>query len=585
MSLALARRGAAARRRGVTAGSLPISATNPNPTVTSTGSAPNVHGTQIAMPHDGQPHQGFPGLVKIAAGHYVAVYRSAARHSLTVRGGAGHGVILLAETTDYGETWTQRTIVDSPDLNDDRDPNLTWIASTSTWVLTYPTWMAPDNANSPPTGCRIHYRTSTDLITWSAETRITSADHAGFEEYLATTSPILVATDGQYVIPATGRLLAGQLDYSSVMLRATTLAGPWTATVLGNGPADARSYDEPYARKLADGSYLAFSRYGAAGVARYTSADGLTWNALTAPITTGAGGRPSFIQLANGAILLGTRGSETQNHVRFSRDAGVTWSTATDVPPVALRLATYLAFVEVSPNLVACVYSKEDTLENGRAYFRYILDGVEGTPPATLSLASSTTATYGSGTTSMVVNKPSGVVSGELLVLLVNQRATAAVFTPPTGWTQVGVMSNTGKTQVWYRVADGTEGTTFTVTSNTSANAVIGCLRFSNASTTTAPTFTSATGNSTTATTPAATVATGGSIVLGVFAGGNANQSNVVPPSGYTEVFDIRGAVSTTNPWMEVAQKDVASASTEPAASVTIPSSTWMAAAIVVAPA
>lgn len=586
MGLALARRGARAASRRRSGSSLPISAANPNPTVSSTGGAPGVHAALVGMPHDGQSHQGFPGLLGLGGGHLVAVYRSAARHSLTVRGSAGHGVILLAESIDYGATWTQRTIVDSPALNDDRDPNITVLPG-GTWLLTYPTWVAPDNANSPPTGCVLNYRTSTDQgVTWSAETRIlptqAGSTYPGLNEYLATTSPVLIATDGSIVIPATGRQLAGQTHYSSFMLRAATLAGPWTATVIGDGPTDARSYDEPYAQKLNNGSYLALSRHGGDKVARYTSADGITWNPLTVGLNIGGGGRPSFIQLANDTILMGTRGSETQNQVRFSRDLGVTWSPASDVPPLAGRLATYLAFTEVSPNVVACAYSTEDTLEDGRMYFRYILDGVEGAPPTTVNVASFTTAVGNTGT-APTVSKPTGVVTGDTLILLVNQRATTATYTPPTGWASLGSVANTGKMQAFHRIADGTEPSSLAVATTGSNPWVAACLRISNAAST-PPAFLSATGSSTTPTTPATPVATTGSLVLGLFAGGNANHSGVTPPAGWDEVIDIRAAATSTNPWLDVSSF-MADAGTVPAASVTVPTQTWMAATLVVPPA
>lgn len=592
MGIALRRRAhRAARRRGSTAASLlPISAANPNPTVTSTGGPPNIDDVQINMPHDGQPHQGFPGLIYLGSGRLIAVYRSGARHSLTVRGTTGHGVILLAESLNYGETWSVRTIVDSAAMDDDRDPNIT-ILPNATWLLTYPTWLGPDNATQPPTGCVINLRTSTDQgVTWSAETRVnpTSASlttYPGLSEYLATTSPVLVASDGSYVIPATGRKLAGQVDYSSFMLRSSTLAGPWTATLIGDGPTDARSYDEPYARKLSDGTYLAFSRHGGDKVARYTSADGITWGALTVALNGGGGGRPSFTQLANGTIIMGTRGSETQNQVRLSRDKGVSWSGATDIPPVALRLATYQAHVEVSPNLIACVYAKEDTLENGRAYFRYLFDGVEGVPPATLTLVSKTTAVSTSSNNTGSVPTPASVQVGDLLILTWNQRNTTATFTAPSGFVSLGSQAGTGKLQIWYKIADGTEGSTLTVTSSGNAGWTLGCMRLTGASSSAPTALFSTASASTTATTPAATISNAGALVIAVWAGGNANVTDVVSPADYTEQFDIKPAATSTNPFLVAASKFPGVTGTEPGASVTVPSQTWMAASVVVNPA
>lgn len=84
------------------------------------------------------------------------------------------------------------------------------------------------------------------------------------------------------------------------------------------------------------------------------------------------------------------------------------------------------------------------------------------------SPAVQTTATSqhdGSNTTSHVVSLPSGIVSGNLLVVNFCNDGNAAV-TFPAGWTKFLdiAQSNDVRLSSAYRQADGTEGSTITVT-------------------------------------------------------------------------------------------------------------------------
>jgi len=82
-------------------------------------------------------------------------------------------------------------------------------------------------------------------------------------------------------------------------------------------------------------------------------------------------------------------------------------------------------------------------------------------------------ATYGSSTatTSHAIPMPSGIVAGDLLVILFGT-ADSVTHTMPSGWTtHVGVAFSgfTGVTLATYKIATGSEGSTATIT--TSANA------------------------------------------------------------------------------------------------------------------
>jgi len=86
---------------------------------------------------------------------------------------------------------------------------------------------------------------------------------------------------------------------------------------------------------------------------------------------------------------------------------------------------------------------------------------------------------------SITVNKPSGVTSGDLLIIFCYQEiyGTYAAPTGLTGWTQTGQYSGTPTVRVpisiFYRIADGTEGASETLTFSGSARDVAWYFRIS----------------------------------------------------------------------------------------------------------
>ena len=100
-------------------------------------------------------------------------------------------------------------------------------------------------------------------------------------------------------------------------------------------------------------------------------------------------------------------------------------------------------------------------------------DPVPDTPGGTISFVNaSTVAGTAAGQANVVVNKPSGVVDGDVLLLAVTS-TFLGVDTPPAGWTMLtaatgayshGTASNVydAMTTVWYKVASG-EGASYTI--------------------------------------------------------------------------------------------------------------------------
>ena len=79
------------------------------------------------------------------------------------------------------------------------------------------------------------------------------------------------------------------------------------------------------------------------------------------------------------------------------------------------------------------------------------------------------TSVTGGGPT-LSVNKPTGTASNDLILLFVQTESASTAPTTPTGFTYLGGKTSTlqsMRVDVYYRVADGTEGSTFSVTGGT----------------------------------------------------------------------------------------------------------------------
>ncbi len=90
------------------------------------------------------------------------------------------------------------------------------------------------------------------------------------------------------------------------------------------------------------------------------------------------------------------------------------------------------------------------------------------------SIVSTNGGSHSTLVTSHTVNMPSGVVSGDRVIIRFASFQVGHTVTTPTGWTQIqtGQFSSVGEYREWYRDCDGSEGATVTVT--TSAG-VISC--------------------------------------------------------------------------------------------------------------
>lgn len=158
-----------------------------------------------------------------------------------------------------------------------------------------------------------------------------------------------------------------------------------------------------------------------------------------------------------------------------------------------------------------------------RNHFLRAAAGNQGTVPV---YQSNTTASKSTGTT-LTINKPSGVVAGDLLVAVLVANQTAG-WNQLTGWARLINSVTDPSTSFQYRIADGTEGASFGfVGASIRASGTV--IRFTNAASTYVGTV--STGSSASQTAPSVTITKNKSLVLSVFTSDAATQTwlNVRP--------------------------------------------------------
>lgn len=101
-----------------------------------------------------------------------------------------------------------------------------------------------------------------------------------------------------------------------------------------------------------------------------------------------------------------------------------------------------------------------------------------------MAIAIDTFTTKDIEATSITIDKPTGVVEGDLMVAQVCGQSNAVVVTPPAGWTEIqqGVPASAGPVMAsYYRVATSSEGASYNFTLDSSSKAVGGIVRITGA--------------------------------------------------------------------------------------------------------
>jgi len=161
-------------------------------------------------------------------------------------------------------------------------------------------------------------------------------------------------------------------------------------------------------------------------------------------------------------------------------------------------------------------------------------------------VAPSSAATSGGGATSLVIAKPTGVVSGQVMVATVTATGTGAL-TAPSGWAVVKdtTLSATMRQIAYYRVAGGSEPASYSWSLGTTRQASGGIADYSGVNNT-APidASTGTTGASGNATISSVTTSAANDMVIGTVA--FATATTVTPDASMTERYDKASPSTTT---------------------------------------
>ena len=161
-----------------------------------------------------------------------------------------------------------------------------------------------------------------------------------------------------------------------------------------------------------------------------------------------------------------------------------------------------------------------------------------GSADALIYLRNSSAVQNASGSSTLVMPVPSGVVAGDVLITSVHaDGSSSTAFTPPSGWTSIyNGTENFGYSQVYWRVAGSSEPASYTWTLGATRKAV-GQMGAYLGVDTAAPVETSATGggtSGTTATAPTITTTFANSLVVMGMSAYPAGSFTITPPTGTT---------------------------------------------------
>ena len=189
---------------------------------------------------------------------------------------------------------------------------------------------------------------------------------------------------------------------------------------------------------------------------------------------------------------------------------------------------------------------------------------------------SASSAQNGAGSTSLAINKPAGVVAGDVMIAAVGANGNTSI-TAPAGWSAAGLYdaaswSNTGWIQVVFKVAGSSEPASYSWglgTTRAGAGTIVDYIGVDNA----APVQTSAvgTGTASPAVAPTITTASANQMVLASVGGRNTTGAfTFTNPAGTTDRVGVYSSTGTPRAGIDSADSIQAAAGATPTRSFTI---------------
>lgn len=142
------------------------------------------------------------------------------------------------------------------------------------------------------------------------------------------------------------------------------------------------------------------------------------------------------------------------------------------------------------------------------------------------------------GTTTVVINKPSGTQESNFLLAVMTTENNGTTWTGDTGWTEI---LDNGSTRIAYKVATSSEPSTYTFTSSSSGTVTRGCiLCYRNAAYDTI-----GTADTTSPFTPAGITMSKAGLLIGVITRAGGSSQTLTLPASMTSRFNSSASSAT----------------------------------------
>jgi len=312
-------------------------------------------------------YNAFPGMCKLEDGTLIVVYRKGTSHA------DDKGKIVMKTSSDLGLTWSSESTIYEDPTYDVRDPCITRL-SDGTLIVSF---SKRDHSAGSSLVDGVYVIKSTDNgASWGPPINVNSS----FTEWCMCSAPVIELPNGDLLLGLYGRNTGDSYDSASC-IKSTDGGDTWgSESIIGNGPTDGRSYQEPNLVLLANGDILALLRTSDDVIYASSSTDsGASWSTPQAKFT--GSGSPRTICLNSGTLLCvyraKTTGSANEIASRISRDNGSTWTPdwAEFFVDVTEKAMEYAAPVEVVNGMVAVAYSLENSGSDAEIRLKYLAEG------------------------------------------------------------------------------------------------------------------------------------------------------------------------------------------------------------------
>lgn len=205
------------------------------------------------------------------------------------------------------------------------------------------------------------------------------------------------------------------------------------------------------------------------------------------------------------------------------------------------------------------------------------------------SATAATATTFAVSVTSMDVNMPASIASGDLLIAHVGVR-NAGNWSPPSGWTTLIAQAgggSVGETGVWYKIASGSEGSVQQWVTNTPTTAAWQVRKITSWHGTTPPEYAAVSGDAASVNPPSVTPSWGAADTLFLaLVGSSANTMSFTgAPTNYTSLATTTASTGGGASNAGSATRQLNASSDDPGTFTTSTNRWWAAITVAVRPA